>query len=120
WQNPIRRGSGDGWPKNLHSGKNYRGINVFLLGMKAWESGFRSDYWVTFKQAREQGGQVKKGEKSSLVIFWKQLDKEDPLTGEEVSIPVLKHYNVFNIEQCEGIEVPDASDELSAEPFVPL
>lgn len=120
WQNPIRRGSGDGWPKNLHSGKNYRGINVFLLGMTAWEAGFRSDYWITFKQAQERGGEVKKGEKSSLVIFWKQLDKEDSETGEDVRIPLLRHYNVFNVEQCHGINIPDAPDEPPTEPFEPL
>ncbi len=120
WQNPIRRGSGDGWPKNINSGKNYRGINVFLLGVRAWEAGYSSDYWVTFKQAKERGGQVKKGEKSSLVIFWKQLDKEDPESGEEIKIPVLRHYNVFNVEQCEGIEIPDAPEEMVTDPFVPL
>ncbi|WP_417850299.1 ArdC family protein [Thalassoglobus sp.] len=120
WQNPIKRGSGDGWPKNIQSGKNYRGINVFLLGMTAWEAGFSSDYWITFKQAKERGGQVKKGEKSSLIIFWKQLDKEDLETGEEIKIPVLKHYNVFNVEQCDGIDIPDAPDEKPAEPFEPL
>jgi len=121
WKNPIKRGSGDGWPKNVVSGKNYRGINVFLLGMKAWESGYSSDYWTTFKQAQGQGGQVKKGEKSSLVIFWKQVAKEDGLTGEEVKIPVLRHYNVFNLEQCEGLTIPDVPQEdLSAKPFVPL
>ncbi|WP_417847307.1 ArdC family protein [Thalassoglobus sp.] len=120
WQNPIKRGNGDGWPKNMHSGKNYRGINVFLLGMRAWESGFASDYWLTFKQSKERGGQVKKGEKSSLVIFWKQLDKEDPETGEDIKIPVLRHYNVFNVEQCEGIEIPDAPKEIVTDPFIPL
>lgn len=120
WQNPIKRGNGDGWPKNITSGKNYRGINVFLLGMRAWESGFASDYWLTFRQSKERGGQVKKGEKSSLVIFWKQLDKEDPETGEDIKIPVLRHYNVFNVEQCEGIEIPDAPEEIVTDPFVPL
>ena len=108
WRNPIRRGNRDGWPKNLQSGKGYRGINVFLLAVRAWESGFGSDYWLTFKQAKAAGGTVRKGEKSSLVIFWKQVEKEDKETGEKIKLPVLRHYNVFNVEQCDDIEAPDA------------
>lgn len=107
WRNPITRGAGDGWPKNLQSRKTYRGINVFLLAVRALESGFSSDYWLTFKQAQAKGGMVRKGEKSSLVVFWKQIEKTDPETGEETRLPVLRHYNVFNADQCSDIEAPD-------------
>jgi len=121
WRNPIKRGAGGGWPVNLDSRKRYRGINVFLLAMRAWDSGFGSDYWVTFKQATKQGGQVKKGEKSSLVVFWKQYDTEDRDTGEAITVPVLRHYNVFNVEQCDGIAAPDAPQaDVEAVPFEPL
>jgi len=108
WLDPIRRGGGDGWPKNLQSGKHYRGINVFLLAVRAMQSGFSSDYWLTFKQAKAKGGNIRKGESSSLVVFWKQVEKEDKETGEQIKLPVLRHYNVFNAEQCEGLEPPDA------------
>lgn len=121
WRNPIKRGSGDGWPKNLKSGKQYRGINVFLLAVRAWGSGFTSDFWLTFKQAKEKGGTVRKGEKSSLVVFWKQIQKEDKETGKEITLPVLRHYNVFNAEQCDDIKIPNAAvDDCDPIPFEPL
>lgn len=121
WQNPIAQAGGGGWPINLQSNKPYRGINVFLLAAAGWAKGYSSDYWLTFKQATEQGGQVGKGEKSSLVVFWKQYTTEDRETGDEVTIPVLKHYNVFNVEQCEGITPPDAYELDSDAPrFEPL
>ncbi|QDV81246.1 ArdC family protein [Planctomycetes bacterium TBK1r] len=121
WRNPIKRGTGDGWPKNLDSGKRYRGINVVLLGMRSWESGYSSDYWMTFKQAQSAGGQVRKGEKGSLVTFWKLYATKDKTTGEPVEVPVLKHYTAFNVEQIDGIQVPDApKDDPDAIPFEPL
>jgi antirestriction protein ArdC len=121
WRNPIHRKGGGGWPINLDSGKKYRGVNVFLLATVAWATGYGSDYWLTFKQAQKLGGKVRKGEKSSLVVFWKQYDTKDKETGEDISIPVLKHYNVFNAEQCEGIEPPDAAiPDPNAEPFRPI
>jgi len=117
WRNPIRRAAGGGWPRNLDSGKDYRGINVFLLAMRTWEEGFRSDFWLTFKQAQQQGGRVRKGEKSTPVVFWKQVNRTDPQTDEEVKIPVLRHYNVFNAEQCDGFTPPDAEQsEVSVPP----
>jgi len=121
WRNPIARGGGDGWPKSLDSGKRYRGVNVFLLATTSWAKGYASDYWLTFKQAVKANGSIRKGEKSSLVVFWKQYQKKDRETGEEITLPVLKHYNVFNAEQCEGIAPPDAAAiDPNAPPFVPL
>ena len=120
WRNPIRRQAGEGWPKNLQSGKAYRGINVFLLAVRAMERGFLSDYWVTFKQAQARGGTVRKGEKSSLIVFWKQIEREDKETGEEVKLPVLRHYNVFNVEQCDGLDAPDSlTTAADVPPFEP-
>ncbi|EMI24074.1 ArdC family protein [Rhodopirellula europaea] len=121
WRNPIRRGTGDGWPKNLDSGKRYRGINVFLLGLTSWERGYSSDFWMTFKQASAAGGQVRKGEKGSLVTFWKMYATKDRETGLDVEIPMLKHYTAFNLDQIEGIEAPDAPEPLSdRNPFEPI
>ena len=107
WRCPILGKGTAGWPKSLVSGKKYRGVNVFLLALTAWSKGYSSSCWLTFNQARDRGGSVKKGEKSSLVVFWKWFDTKDQETGEAVRVPVLRHYNVFNAEQCNGIEVPD-------------
>ena len=101
WHKPWAAGSQE--PMNLVSQKAYRGVNVWLLAC----SGYSSPYWVSYKQAQELGGNVKKGEKSTLVVFWKQLkvaDKENP--GETKTIPMLRYYRVFNVSQCEGIEYP--------------
>src|SRR5580700_5204347 len=94
-------------PKNLVSKKPYRGINHFLLG----EGKYCSEFWLTFKQAQDLGGHVRKGEKSELVVFWKFLSVEDKgaLPGETSrsksrEIPFLRHFSVFNVEQCDGID----------------
>ena len=134
WRNPILGSGGGGWPHNLVSDQPYRGINVFLLALTAWEKGYGSKYWVTYKQAAEKGGHVKKGEKSTLVIFYKQLKVEDDggangggqdsgggstSEGETKSVPMIRHYRVFNVEQCEGVEKPDVVDWEPIE-FTPI
>lgn len=123
WRHPIRGGgsAADTMPSNLVSGHQYRGINVFLLAVTAWLEGYESPYWLTFRQAGERGGHVRKGEKGSLVIFWKQYATKDKDTGEDVTIPLLRHYTVFNAAQCEGIEVPErAVDPTEPVPFEPM
>ena len=107
WRQPIKRAGGDPFPKNLATGKNYRGVNIFMLGLAAWSMGYDSPYWLTFNQAKERGGQVRKGEKGSLVTFWKQYEKTDA-TDETTVLPVLRHYVVFNVEQIDGVAAPDA------------
>lgn len=108
WRSPILGQSKTGWPKNLESGRDYRGVNVFLLAFTAWAKGYSSAHWLTFNQAKARGGGVKKGEKSSMVVFWKSYDTKDKTTGEQITVPVLRYFNVFNVEQCEGVSVPDA------------
>ncbi|OGO78512.1 MAG: hypothetical protein A2Y23_00025 [Clostridiales bacterium GWB2_37_7] len=109
------------YPKNLISKKEYRGINIFLLGCQQYSS----SYWLTFKQATEKGGHVRKGEKSTPVIFWKWIDRKDAdgADGEESigngKVPILRYYNVFNICQVEGIEAPP-SPETTMNPFTPI
>jgi antirestriction protein ArdC len=108
WRSPILGRSSAGHPKNLNTGKQYRGVNVFLLAFTAFTKGYGSSYWLTFNQAKERGGNVRKGEKSSMVVFWKKYETTDRDTGLPTTIPVLRYYNVFNAEQMEGIEIPDA------------
>lgn len=108
WRSPILGRTTAGHPKNLETTKPYRGINIFLLAVTAHVKGYGSSYWLTFNQAKTRGGTIKKGEKSSIVVFWKQYDLKDKETGEDKTVPVLRYYNVFNAEQCDGIKAPDA------------
>lgn len=107
WRSPILGRSSAGHPKNLDSGKKYRGVNVFLLAFTSYAQGYESSYWMTYNQAKQRGGNVKKGEKSSMVVFWKQLEAKDRQTGEDKKIPLLRYYNVFNVAQIDGITAPD-------------
>jgi len=102
WHRPWAGGEA---PRNLASGKPYRGINPFLLSA----AGYASSWWLTFNQAKQRGGHVRKGEQSTPVVFWKWLivpDKESGEPGKRKRIPFLRYYRVFNVEQCEGIEAP--------------
>ena len=90
-----------GAPRNIR-GTLYRGVNVFLLGCQAFES----PYWLTFNQARELGGSVKRGERGAPIVFWKWIDRTDAETGQKERIPMLRFYTVFNSAQCEGVPVP--------------
>lgn len=111
WQKPWVGGDFQA-PKNLTSGKAYRGVNVLLLGC----SGFSSPYWVSYKQAQDRGGQVRKGESSSLVTFWKMFEKVE--SGEKKVIPMLRYYRVFNVEQCDGIDYPkEEAREITFNPI---
>ena len=99
WQKPWKARTG--LPRNLVSGKSYRGINVFLLLAMSYESPF----WLTFRQALQLGGNVRKGEKSCPVVFWKQTTIEDKETREPQKIPLLRYYSVFNVAQCDGLKI---------------
>jgi antirestriction protein ArdC len=101
-----------GFPMNFQTKKAYRGINVWLLMTAAAEQGFTCNAWATFKQVSAMGGTVKKGSKAERVFFMSKMEKEPKgVEGErlndngKVEIWVLKGYNVFNLDQCEGIEI---------------
>lgn len=120
WRSPIMAKAGGGWPKNLERGQEYRGVNVFLLAYAAWQKGYASPYWLTFNQAKARGGSVRKGEKSTLVVFWKPYETMDRETGEAVTVPVLRFYHVFNTEQCEGMSLPTPTQEATGIAFSPV
>lgn len=87
-------------------GKPYQGINVIMLWVAALERGYSCPIWLTYKQAKEIGGQVKKGEKGSLVVYSSTLTRtETDEKGEEAEkkIPFMKSYSVFNAEQIDGL-----------------
>lgn len=77
-------------PRNAISGKQYRGVNVFLLAQKG-------NAFASYKQWESKGCQVKKGSKSSLVTFWTPIEKED----KEKAF-IMRYYNVFSADQVEG------------------
>jgi antirestriction protein ArdC len=107
WRSPIMGRGTAGHPTSMSTGKKYRGVNVFLLAFTAFAKGYQSAHWVTFKEALARGGNVKKGEKSSMIVYFKKLEAEDKVTGEKKEIPLLRYFSVFNVEQCDGIEAPD-------------
>ena len=87
-------------------GKPYRGVNVLMLWAAAMEKGYTSPLWMTYKQAAELGGQVRKGEKGSLVVYADTFTKTgtDEKGAElETKIPFMKGYTVFNAEQIDGL-----------------
>ena len=98
-------------PRNI-SGRAYSGINTMILGM----SGYQDPRWLTYKKATELGGNVRRGEKSTPIVFWKRLTKEmqdDRGEWETKAFFLIKYFNVFNVEQTEGIPVlvnPDVKE----------
>lgn len=121
WRSPIlRRPGSGGLPQNLESTQPYRGVNLFLLGFTAWTRGFDSQYWLTFRQAKAHGGSIRKGEKASMVVFWKQLETANIETGEAKTVPLLRYYNVFNVNQCEGIKSVKVEEAPPAREFTPI
>lgn len=112
WRKPWRSPVG---PSNLQSGREYQGINFVLLSLIEFES----PWFLTFKQAKALGGTVKKGEKGLPVVFWSLIEKRKDGEAEPKKIPLLRLSTVFNISQCEGLELTktreqrDFSGELS-------
>lgn len=108
WTKPWSAGNTEGrivLPKR-HNGEAYQGINILSLWASSMDQGFSSATWMTFKQAKDLGGHVIKGEKGSLVVYANTLNRtEENEKGEEIEfqIPYMKGYTVFNVEQIEGL-----------------
>ena len=92
WQKPW---IASGCAVSRATGKSYSLLNQMLLG--------RGGEYLTFAQCQKEGGKIKKGEKSQMVVFWKFIEQEDEETHEKKQIPFLRYYNVFHIDQCEGL-----------------
>ncbi|WP_137390341.1 ArdC family protein [Rhodoligotrophos defluvii] len=104
-----------------HNGTPYRGINVVMLWMAAAAQGHACPIWMTFRQAKELGGFVRKGETGMLVVYANSFTAtETDEDGEESEreIPYLKGYTVFNCEQIEGL--PDHYYARAEEPASPV
>jgi antirestriction protein ArdC len=106
WHKPWSTPGSSGLPRNLVTGHEYRGINVWIL----LSSEFTSPYWLTFKQAKQLGGNVRKGERGTPVAFWK-FGTREVQDGDEVTqrqSVLCRYYTVFNSEQCGGLRVQPA------------
>ena len=111
WQKPW---VASGKAVSYATGNPYSLLNQLMLG--------RPGEYLTFKQCQKAGGKVRKGEKASMMVFWKFIEQEDEETGEKKQVPFLRYYNVFHIDQCEGVTpkqttetaFPDGADTLAA------
>ena len=81
------------------TGQHYKGINLFILAMQ--DRG--NPNWLTYKQAKSVGGQVRGGEKGTTIVFFKPFKTKDRETGEDITIPFMRSYTVFNAEQIDGL-----------------
>jgi len=107
-------------PCNLVTGREYRGMNAFLLSLYCYD--YESPYFLTFKQVKKLRGSVKKDEHAIPVVYWNwrenEVEIEDEKGETEVKvkkIPFMRYYNVFNVGQCRGLE--DKIPEVKAEIF---
>lgn len=113
---------------NYMNGTRYHGVNVFILNNEMIEKGYASPEWITYKNAEKAGGKVRKGEKSTMIVFWKPYwvndeKKFSPVEkkGYEIRF-MLRYYNVFNIGQCDGLEskippVEEPKEKVKLEPI---
>ena len=108
WVRPWSATPGANTPCNAASNRPYSGCNVVLLWM-AQTACYRTPRFLTFKQALELGGNVRKGEHGTKVYFMKQLQVRDQGADDDTStrlIPMMREYTVFNVDQCENL--PDS------------
>lgn len=120
WVCPWKRnGAVSGIPSNFSTGTAYSGMNIMLLWHSAVKQGFNDSRWMTYKQAQEQGAQVRKGERGTTAIFYRTLEKEAE-DGEIEKIPMLKTFTVFNVEQIDGLKMGAGIDPQPVTEFDPL
>jgi antirestriction protein ArdC len=107
WIKPWSATPGANTPCNAVTNRPYSGCNVILLWM-ARAAGYRAPRFLTFKQALELGGHVRKGERGTKVYFVKQLEIQEDADGNAQTrlVPMMREYTVFNVDQCDGL--PDS------------
>lgn len=118
WIQPWGRtgGTGPGLPRNALTARSYSGVNVLILWGAVIEHGWPSQSWLTFRQAQDAGGCVRKGEHGVTVVyadrFTPEAEKERAARegGDPKAVPFLKRFTVFNVAQCEGLRAGLAAD----------
>lgn len=101
WRQPWDGTGSVVMPRNATTNRAYSGVNVLLLWCRAQEAGYHDARWLTFKQALDAGGHVRKGEKGVRVVFVSTFEKDGDNGRERV--PFLKAFTVFNVAQCDGL-----------------
>ena len=115
---PWRKGWNGGMaPTSLSTGNAYQGINTLILSILGEE--YSRPLWLTYKQAQALGGNVKKGEKSIRIVYASSKEVEATEGDKAQSFFFYKWFNVFNLDQCEGIELPEKYRE-NREPVQPI
>jgi len=101
--------AGLGLPKNAATGRRYSGVNILILWGAVIEKGFACQHWLTFRQALDLGGNVRKGEHGTTVCYADRFIPKGEIErarqeGEEPeAVPFLKRFTVFNVAQCDGL-----------------
>lgn len=112
WDKPWLDVMSKSFPMNFATKKHYTGFNIFWLSLASYKKGYVHNAWATYKQWTKLGGKVKKAEKSTRVFYWelkKYEDKNSLDTNGDPEIKsrwFLKIWNVFNIYQVDGVELP--------------
>ncbi|WP_042779000.1 ArdC family protein [Sinorhizobium fredii] len=118
WIRPWRGNVRSSLTPRRATGEAYRGINVLMLWVSGQMFGYEENTWMTYRQAQDLGAQVRKGEKGTLVVKYGTFTPKEREDDEDRSIPYLKGYTVFNVEQIENL--PDRfispAEELPAAP----
>ena len=106
WVKPWSATPGANTPCNAVTNRPYSGCNVVLLWM-AQAAGYHTPRFLTFKQALELGGHVRKGERGTKVYFVKQLQIQEDAEGDTSTrlVPMMREYTVFNVDQCESFPI---------------
>jgi len=120
WVQPWGRvgGTGPALPRNALTARSYSGVNVLILWGAVIEHGWPSQSWLTFRQAIEAGGAVRKGEHGTTVVYADRFTPEAEKAravekgGDAKTIPFLKRFTVFNVAQCEGLRPGLAADPV--------
>ncbi|QKG55016.1 ArdC family protein [Hymenobacter sp. BRD67] len=112
WRKPWH--AAYGLPRNYVSGRAYTGINAFLLHLVGG-----TPFFLTFRQARELGGNIRKGAKGMPVIYYNVTTRTDKQTGEEEKTPFIKYYTVFSVDDVEGVDIvlPEQPQDRPHEPL---
>jgi antirestriction protein ArdC len=112
---PWHRGGANAVPHNALTDHEYQGVNILNLWVVGQASGFTSNVWGTYKQWQALGAQVRKGEKSTPVVFYKQVVKrsEESEKGEDEIIRILKYSTTFNADQVDDWQPPAPTSAIT-------